>query len=44
VTDDGIPLEGQLENPEKGVYHGYPMPEADPLRADVLRVWFERDE
>jgi len=26
VTDNGIPLEAQLENQELGTYHGYPMP------------------
>jgi hypothetical protein len=39
VTDDGIPLESQLENRETGTYHGYPMPEHDDLRAAVLCAW-----
>jgi hypothetical protein len=39
VTDDGIPLEAQLENPEKGVYHGYPLLEDDPFREVVLARW-----
>jgi hypothetical protein len=39
VTDDGCPLEAQLENPEVGVYHGYPMYETDPFREEVLKRW-----
>lgn len=39
VTDDGIPMEAQLENPSLGTYHGYPMPETDPLSHEVLRRW-----
>jgi len=39
VTDDGFPLEAQLENAEQGIYHGYPMPESDPLREIVLSRW-----
>ena len=39
VSDDGIPLEAQLENQELGSYHGYPMPENDPFRGEVLRRW-----
>jgi len=31
------PVEAQLE--ADGVYHGYPMPEADPLREVVLGRW-----
>ncbi len=41
VTDGGQPLEAQLENPEQGTYHGYPMPEADPFREVVLARWKE---
>jgi hypothetical protein len=37
VTNGGQPLEAQLEG--NGVYHGYPMPEADPLRDEVLKRW-----
>lgn len=37
VTDGGEPLEAQLEG--DGVYHGYPMPEADPFREEVLQRW-----
>jgi len=39
VTDKGIPLEAQLENRDKGTYHGYPIPEGDPFRAEVLERW-----
>jgi hypothetical protein len=39
VTVDGQPLEAELENPGQGVYHGYPMPEADPFRETVLARW-----
>ncbi|WP_084386717.1 hypothetical protein [Castellaniella caeni] len=39
VTRDGIAVEAQLENPDKGTYHGYPMPETDPFSAEVLRCW-----
>lgn len=39
VTDRGTPLEAQLENPETGTYHGYPMPESDPLAAEIIRRW-----
>jgi len=41
VTDDGVPLEAQLENPVKGTYHGYPMPESDPFTAQILARWEE---
>ena len=39
VTDDGFAVEAQLENPDLGIYHGYPMPEADPLSQEVIRRW-----
>jgi hypothetical protein len=39
VTDDGIPLEAQLENPEQGVYHGYPLLDDDSFRDEVLKRW-----
>ena len=37
VTRDGIPVEAQREG--DSVYHGYPMPEADPFRDVVLGRW-----
>lgn len=42
VTPEGIPLEAQLENPVLGTYHGYPMPESDPLADEVKDAWNER--
>lgn len=39
VTDDGFAMEAQLENPDFGTYHGYPMPETDPLSLEVIRRW-----
>lgn len=39
VTETGIPLEAQLENPAIGCYHGYPMPDSDPLASEVLTRW-----
>ncbi|SPF45282.1 conserved hypothetical protein [Candidatus Sulfopaludibacter sp. SbA4] len=37
VTETGEPVEAQLEG--HGVYHGYPMPAADPFREKVLERW-----
>jgi hypothetical protein len=37
VTTDGQPLEAQLEG--NGIYHGYPMPQEDPLREDIIDRW-----
>ena len=42
LTRDGIPLEAELENRETGMYHRYPMPENDPFRETVLKVWESR--
>lgn len=39
VTDEGYPMEAQLENRETGTYHRYPMPETDPFRDTILRRW-----
>lgn len=39
LTDDGQPLEAQLENKAMGSYHGYPMPQNDPFRDEVIRRW-----
>ena len=39
VTDDGYPLEAQLENRTQGHYHGYPLPMNDPFRTRVLESW-----
>lgn len=37
VTERGEALEAQHEG--QGVYHGYPMPEADPFRENVMERW-----
>jgi len=42
VTDDGIPLEAQLDNEETGSYHGYPMLPDEPLCKEILVRWEER--
>lgn len=42
VSENGQAFEAQLENPAQGVYHGYPMPENDPLRVTVLEEWRRR--
>jgi len=39
VTDEGCPVEAQLENQTQGTYHGYPMPESDPMRDEILKRW-----
>ena len=39
VTDDGKPVEARLENADRGTYHGYPMPQNDPFRHEVLKRW-----
>ncbi len=39
VDDEGVAFEAQLENPERGTYHGYPMPSTDPFRTRVLERW-----
>ena len=44
LTNEGKPLEAQLENPETGVYHGYPLPESDPFSNEVIKEWQVRDE
>lgn len=39
VTTHGVAVEGILENPATGAYHGYPMLPIDPLTQDVLARW-----
>ncbi|MBF0093621.1 MAG: hypothetical protein HQL33_08280 [Alphaproteobacteria bacterium] len=39
VSDTGVVFEAQLENREEGRYHGYPMPEDDDFRSEVIREW-----
>ncbi len=40
VTLSGDALEAQLEG--NGIYHGYPMADADPFQKKVLERWAER--
>ena len=44
VTEDGVPVEAQLENSAKATYHGYPMAETDPFSRVVLAAWRKHDE
>lgn len=44
VDKSGNAYEAQLENQEKGEYHGYPMPMADPLRDLVISTWEKRQK
>ncbi len=44
VTEDGYPVEAQLENQSTGTYHGYPMPSSDPLASEIVRRWKIADE
>ncbi|MBK6727906.1 MAG: hypothetical protein IPG63_11685 [Xanthomonadales bacterium] len=39
MAKNGIPIEGMLENPEIGSYHGYPMLPIDPLIEVVKSRW-----
>jgi hypothetical protein len=43
MTDDGTPLEAQLENPATGSYHGYPLEVNDDFRTAVIAKWNERN-
>jgi hypothetical protein len=42
MTEDGMPLEAQLENAAQGTYHGYPLPNDDPMYGDVVEEWQRR--
>jgi len=44
VNDDVLAFEAQLENSEQGSYHGYPMPDANPLKNEVLAWWDAEDD
>ena len=44
VMDDGTPLEAQIESPEQGSYHGYPMQEDDPFCLKVIEQWRVRSD
>lgn len=37
ISDEGVPLEAQLENAGNGTYHGYP--EEDPFRDIIVAKW-----
>lgn len=39
VTEEGQPVEAQLEDQVQGTYHGYPMPENDAFREKILERW-----
>ena len=39
VTDEGMPLEAELENKGQGTYHGYPVPMADAFRRKIIEHW-----
>ena len=39
VTEDGCPLEAELENKTQGTYHGYPVLGNDPFRERILERW-----
>jgi hypothetical protein len=39
MTEDGTPLEAQLENPGNGTYHGYPLEANDDFRESVIAKW-----
>ena len=39
VAEGGLPVEAQLENAGDGTYHGYPMPEDDAFREEVMAKW-----
>jgi hypothetical protein len=39
VAANGVAVEGLLENPGTGAYHGYPMLPIDPLIVDVVARW-----
>jgi hypothetical protein len=41
VTDDGIPLQAALHDRTRGAYHGYPVPQTDPFRQQILGRWRE---
>jgi hypothetical protein len=44
MTEDGIPLEAQLENPGNGTYHGYLLEVNDDFRDSVIARWSQAHE
>ena len=46
VTEQGYPLEAELENRAQGTYHGYPVLQHDPIRNQILGLidnWVKAD-
>lgn len=44
VMNDGTTLEAQLENPQQGTYHGYPLDPDDAFAGKVVEQWKKRHE
>lgn len=42
VSTEGEAFEAQLENAQRGTYHGYPMPEDDDFHRAVKQEWLKR--
>ena len=42
VSPSGIGLEAQLDNADRGTYHGYPMGDGDPFTKRVQERWDQR--
>lgn len=39
IDEQDFVLEAQLENPTLGKYHGYPLPNNDPMKEYILQRW-----
>ncbi|MDD5037049.1 MAG: hypothetical protein PHE55_20170 [Methylococcaceae bacterium] len=44
AVSNGRALQAMLENPEQGIYHGFPLPENDPLADEILKRWKGENE
>lgn len=44
VTEGGRVLEARRDDPERGLYHGYPLERQDPMAELVLRRWREQEQ
>lgn len=42
VTEDNRVLEARCDDPERGMYHGYPLEKHDPMTELVLQRWREQ--
>lgn len=42
VVDESLVLEAKPSLAGSGIYHGYPLPESDPLREKILLLWKTR--